>query len=237
MNEPQSSSPKGWRPAQAYVMAVLCLLIGLPVGYFVRGSAQPASAPKAVSAPGPAAAPEAHPAVEASAPEQKMPTLEDMKRMGDKQAEPLLAQLQKKPKDAALLNQVGLTYKATHQFEQAAEYFKKSLQSDPKNIAVRADYATCLYYTGKVDEALEQLQKALTYDPKHPGTLYNIGLIKLKGKGDVDGAVAAWQQLLKSNPDLPQKANVERMIAQAEASKGQVTAKDQNQPPAPAPSN
>ena len=63
-----------------------------------------------------------------------VPTMEDMKRMADKKAEPLLAKLKTDPNNAMLLNQVGIVYRSAHQFKEAAEYFEKSLQYDPKNI-------------------------------------------------------------------------------------------------------
>ena len=148
-----------------------------------------------------------------------------MKRMGDKHAQPLLTELQKKPNDAALLNKTALTYKAAHQFDKAAEYFKKSLDSDPKNIAVRDDYASCLFYLGDVGGALAQLQKSLTYDPKHPGTLYNIGMIEWKGKGDVDAAVATWENLLKLNPNMAQRDQIRHLIDMVKQSKTAVAAK------------
>lgn len=154
-----------------------------------------------------------------------MPTLDEMKRMAEKQAQPLLTELQKKPKDAELLNKTGLTYKAAHQFDKAAEYFKKSLDNDPKNVAVRADYASCLFYLGNADAAIAQLQKALTYDPKHPGVLYNLGMIEYKGKGDAEAAVAAWEKMLKLNPDLPQKDQVQHMIEMVKQSKSTVAEK------------
>ena len=87
--------------------------------------------------------------------------------------------------------------------------------SIPKNVAIRTDMASCMYYTGDVDGALAELDKSLTYDPKHPGTLMNIGIIKWQGKNDVDGAIAAWQTLLKLNPNFPQKDVIEHMIAEA----------------------
>src|SRR5664279_1536971 len=119
-----------WRPLHAYLMAVLCLVIGVAIGYLVRGSEPPknpataAAIPASVPAPTPAPSAETAPA--------KKPSLDDMKRIAEKQREPLLTELQKKPNDAALLNKAGLTYKASHQFDKAAEYFKKSLDSDPK---------------------------------------------------------------------------------------------------------
>ncbi len=216
-SEPANTSST-WRPVQAYTLAVVCLLVGLPIGYLIRGSAPPAqqsvaSVPEPNTARPTAAIPQGAPA--------KMPSLDDMKRMADKQVQPELAELQSKPNDPALLDKIGLSYKAAHQFKEAASYFKKSLDSDPTNIAVRADYASCLYYTGDVDGALAQLQKSLTYDPKHAGTLFNIGMIKWKGKGDVDGAVAAWKKLLKLNPNMKGKEQIEQLIDEALKSKGQ----------------
>lgn len=151
-----------------------------------------------------------------------------MKRMADKHVEPLMAQLKKNPKDAKLLNQIALNYKATHQFKEAATYFKKSLDVDPKNVAVRDDYASCLYYEGDVDAALAQLQISLKYEPTFPGTLFNLGMIRWKGKGDVDGAVAAWKELLKTNPNLPQKDSIEQLIAKAQQRGDVAKAQPQN---------
>jgi tetratricopeptide (TPR) repeat protein len=148
-----------------------------------------------------------------------MPSLDDMKRMADKKAAPLLAKAKSDPRNAELENQIGLVYEKAHQFKEAAGYFEKSLQLDPKNVGVRADYASCLYYTGNVDEALAQLNRSLTYDSKHAGTLMNIGIIKWRGKNDVDGAVAAWEKLLQYHPDFPQRDMLQHMIAQAQKAK------------------
>ena len=139
-----------------------------------------------------------------------------------------MTQLERNPSDAALLNKVALTYKAAHQFDQAAEYFKKSLESDPTNIAVRDDYASCLYYLGDVDGALGQLNKSLTYDPKHPGTLFNIGMIQWKGKGDADAAVASWKKLLQLNPKIEQKQAIQQLIEEATKSKADTASGDKS---------
>ncbi len=46
-------------------------------------------------------------------------------------------------------------------------------------------------------------------------TLFNMGVVKWQGKGDPKGAVAAWEQLLKTNPDYPEKARVLELIERA----------------------
>ena len=218
-NDTNQPTDAVWKPLQTFTMATICLIIGVAVGYLVRGSAAPRPAVANTNVAQPAGGPNV------GMVKQGTPSLDEMKRMADKQAQPLLTKLKSKPNDAALLNKTALTYKAAHQFDKAAEYFKKSLDSDPKNIAVRDDYASCLYYLGDVDGALAQLQKSLTYDPKHPGTLFNIGMIEWKGKGDVDAAVAKWETILKSNPDFPQKDQVQHLIEAARRSKATVADK------------
>jgi cytochrome c-type biogenesis protein CcmH/NrfG len=213
-----------WTATQTYAMAAVCLLIGVLVGYLVSGSATPA----AQTSPASTETQQATAAPPSAAGQQKMPTMDEMKRMADKQAEPLVAKLKTDPKNVELLNKIALTYKATHQFKDAISYFQKALDVDPKNVAIRTDMASCMYYTGDVDGALAELDKSLTYDPKHPGTLMNIGIIKWQGKNDVPGAVASWERLLKLNPNFPQKAVIEHMIARAQQQKN--TAQVFNQP-------
>ena len=202
-------------------MCAVCLVLGFVAGYFLRGSAS-APAP-ALSAAVQETGASSHATSEDTGPTtqqmpKEAPTLDDLKRMADKKAAPVLEKLKSDPKNPQLWNQVGLIYKSAHQFKEAAGYFEKSLQYDPKNLGVRADYASCLYYTGDVDGALAQLNQSLTYDPKHAGTLMNIGIIKWRGKNDVDGAVAAWEKLLQYHPDFPQKDLVQQMLTQAKQS-------------------
>jgi cytochrome c-type biogenesis protein CcmH/NrfG len=60
------------------------------------------------------------------------------------------------------------------------------------------------------------LQQGLKINPKDPNSLFNLGVIKWQGKKDAPGAIATWQQLLKSNPNLDakKKSEVEKMIAE-----------------------
>jgi cytochrome c-type biogenesis protein CcmH/NrfG len=213
MNEKVESANQNlkWQSWQVYVMAAVCLLVGVVVGYLVRGSAPVASAqtPATQSAPGAPAATQ-----------KQTPTLDDMKRMADKQAEPLVAKLKADPNNADLLNQVGNIYRMTHQFQTAATYYQKSLDLNPKNVGPRTDLASCLYYQGDVDGAIAQLEKSLTYDPKHAGTLLNLGVIRWKGKNDSAGAIASWQKLLKLYPNYEHKDTVEKLIAEAKTHTG-----------------
>jgi cytochrome c-type biogenesis protein CcmH/NrfG len=200
-----------WQAKQVYGMAVICLVVGLAIGYLFRGSQSPAPAPPAAKA---------QPAAPAGM-SGHMPSLEEMKQMADKKAAPLLEKLKKDPNNSDLLIQVGNLYKATHQFKDAAGYYDKALQVDPKNVAIRTEMASCLYYQGDADGAISQLQQSLHYDPKDANSLFNLGMIKWQGKKDSKGALAAWQELLKSNPQLSaeRKATVQKLMADAKTGK------------------
>ena len=213
LKEPKSI----WKTGQVLAMASVCLLIGLAVGYLIRGSAP---ATKSVQAAAAVDVPPGHPSMAAGREDPKqVPTLDQMKKMADKQAEPLLQRLKADPNNPELLNDAGKLYRVTHQFKTAASYYQKSLDIDPKNVGARTDLASCLYYDGDVDGALAQLDKSLSYDPKHAGTLLNLGIIEWQGKHDAKGAIAAWQKLLKLNPNFENKEAVQHMIDEVRKNK------------------
>jgi len=214
-NEPTTKLAAGsvWQAKQVYAMAVVCLVVGLAIGYLFRGSQSPA-------APAPPAA-NSQAGAQASAPPDmagKMPTLDQMKQIAEQKAAPVLEKLKGDPNNTDLLTQAGNIYLSTHQFKEAAGYFDRVLQVDSKNVAVRTQMASCMYYNGDVDGAISQLQRSLRYDPKDANSLFDLGMIKWQAKHDSKGAVAAWQQLLKSNPQLSadRKANLQKLMAQVQ---------------------
>ena len=205
-NEVGADASGNWRTAQVYAMASICLVIGLALGYLYRGSAsRPMQTSQAAMIDAPASA------------QSQMPSLDDMKHMADKKAEPLLAKLKNDPNNSGLQNQIGILYKAPHQFREATEYFQKSVDADPKNVAARTDLASCLYYEGDADGAIQQLQQSLSYNPKDANSLFNLGMIRMQKKNDPAGAIDAWRQWLKLNPTLAEdkKAAVQKLIVEA----------------------
>lgn len=210
----QPAAGSALQATHVYAMAVICLMVGLAIGYLFRGS-QSAVAPAQSAANTQA---NAHPPAAAGQMGGHMPSLAEMKQMADKKAAPLIEKLKGDPNNKDLLMQAGNIYQATHQFKEAAGYYDKALQVDPKNVAIRTAMASCLYYNGDVDGAIRQLQQALHYDPKDANSLFNLGLIKWQGKQDSQGALAAWRELLKTNPELSadRKATVQKLMAEVQ---------------------
>jgi cytochrome c-type biogenesis protein CcmH/NrfG len=208
--------PQSMRASRVYAMAAFCLVCGLTIGYLMRGS-QLALPPAHT-----AASAAQHPVSASVKPVGHPPTLEAMKQIADTQAAPLLEKLKSNPNDSALLVQLGAIYHTSHQFQQAADYYNQALNTDPKNVALRTKLASSLYRKGDTDGAIAQLNKALAYDPKDANALFDLGMIKLQGKGDGKGAIQAWQRLLKTNPQLSEdkKATVLKLMADVMTSMG-----------------
>jgi cytochrome c-type biogenesis protein CcmH/NrfG len=202
---------------QAYTLAVITLAIGIAVGYFARGSAPVSTAgpsPQTASAPaGMGNAPMGSaqlPGIGSTQPEQA-PSPE----MLAKAAEPLLAQLKTNPKDFDTIVRLGNLYYDGQAYPQAIEYYEKAIALQPENADVRTDLGTAYWYTGNADKAIASFEKALTIRPNHAPTLFNLGIVRWQGKKDPKGAIVAWEKLLQTNPDYPQKDQVQMLIERA----------------------
>jgi cytochrome c-type biogenesis protein CcmH/NrfG len=205
------SSSATWTGTQAYVLSIVCLVAGLAIGYLVRGSASPAAGQSHVHE---------NEAAASGMGMQQQPTPEQMKKMADKQAEPLLEQLKSNPNDAQLLYKVGNVYYDTQQFPEAIQYYEKALTLNGNAVDVRTDMATAYFYTGNVDKALAEVNEVLKTDPKHANALFNQGMYLWKGKMDIKGAVTSWKKLLETNPDYEHRDQVQAFITQAEKHAG-----------------
>jgi cytochrome c-type biogenesis protein CcmH/NrfG len=207
----QQSAPSGsnWTGTQAYVMAVICLVVGVAIGYLVRGSS---GSNAANAAPATSAAPTA--GMGNMQAMQQQPTPEQLKHMADVQAAPLLEKLKSDPSNPQLLSDVGNLYYDAHQFPTAIDYYQQSLKAKPGNSDVRVDMGTAMWYMGDADGAIEQFKTVLKTEPTKPIALMNLGVVEWQGKMNVNEAVAAWEKLLATNPNFEGKEKVQELIAQ-----------------------
>ena len=212
-NRASSSSIEQWTSVQAYVLAVICLLVGIAGGWFIRGSQSPAMA-AAETTTASAAAP-----AMGDQPAQA-PTPAQMQKMADTQAAPLLDKLKADPNNAALLANIGNVYYDTQLYPAAIDYYQRVLKIQPANAGVRTDMATAYWYNGDADSAIVEFQKSLSYEPNKPNTLFNLGIVEWQGKMDIDKAVATWQKLLDTNPNYEGKEKVVELMAQAKKHSG-----------------
>jgi tetratricopeptide (TPR) repeat protein len=197
-----------WTSVQAYALSVLCLVIGLAGGWFIRGSQSSTRPVETGSAP----------SQDAGAMGQ--PTPEQLRHMADKQASPLLDALQKDQSNPDLLAKVGNVYYDAQQYPVAIDYYQRSLKVKPADASVRTDMATAYWYTGSADTAISELNRALADEPNKPNALFNLGVVQWQGKMDIKGALATWQRLLDTNPNYEGKPKVLELMAQVRKHSG-----------------
>jgi tetratricopeptide (TPR) repeat protein len=212
-NTSRATTREQWTSVQAYVLAVICLLVGIAGGWFIRGSQSPAAAAAEVPSASAPAMGNANAAAQA-------PTPADMQKMADTQAGPLLEKLKADPNNAGLLENIGNVYYDAQLFPTAIDYYERALKIQPANAAVRTDMATAYWYTGNADTAIAEFQKSLSYEPDKANTLFNLGIVEWQGKMDIDKATAAWQKLLDTNPNYENKDKVLDLMAQAKKHSG-----------------
>jgi len=190
-------------------MVLVCSAVGTAAGWMIRRSqanAKPTAEVGQVSMASP------------NLPTPAVASPNQLKAAADFQAKPLLEQLKADPNNFGLLVNLGNVYYDAKQFPAAIEYYQRALQQQPNDTSVRTDMATAIWYTGNADQALTEFQKVLSFDPNKANALFNMGIVKWRGKNDAAGAIALWQKLLATSPNFEERAKVEELIQQAKAS-------------------
>ncbi len=206
MSETMQASGIRWTRERAALFAMACLLAGIAGGWSIRAARVQTTAAVSVAAVNPAPAPSS------AAPQAVAAT--HLKEMADAQAAPLLDRLKADPGNPEPLRDLGNLYYDAQQYPLAVDYYARALKARPADAAVRTDMGTAFWYMGNADRALEEFNKALTSVPNNPNTLFNLGLVKWKGKKDAAGAAAAWKKLLATDPAYEQKDQVLKLLAE-----------------------
>ena len=114
--------------------------------------------------------------------------------------ESLKDKLKKDPKNLKALEELGNLYFDTGQPKEAIDAYSQYLAIKPDNPSVRTDMGIMFRAMGDFDRAIEEFKKAAQSDPKHLNSRYNIGIVLLHDKQDVQGAIKAWEEYLKVDP-------------------------------------
>jgi len=121
--------------------------------------------------------------------------------------------VKKDPKNLPAWVELGNLYFDSGQPKEAIEAYRQYLAVKPDNSDVRTDMGIMYRALGDFDRAIEEFKKVAQSDPKHVNSRYNIGIVLLHDKGDIKGAIKAWEEYLKVDP---KGEKAERVKAQME---------------------
>jgi len=127
------------------------------------------------------------------------------------------------PDDVAAWTSLGNLYFDTGNHQKAIAAYTKSLELNPNNANVMTDLGVMYRRSGQPKKAIESFDKAAKIDPKHETALFNKGIVLMHDLNDLDGAIQAWEELVKRNPSAtsPTGQPVKDLIEKMKQSKKQ----------------
>jgi tetratricopeptide (TPR) repeat protein len=180
----------------AFLFIVIAFIAGVVVGVIatVYYEDKAPIIPPAIKQPAPSSAP-------------AVPPADVQKQIGF-----LQSVLKDDPKNLNTLIQLGNAYFDSGQFDRGIETYSKALEIDPNNADVRTDLGIMYRRKGDYDRAIAEFKKAAEIDPKHVNSRYNLGIVLLHDKGDIKGAIKAWEDYLKVQPTGPRAENIRNQM-------------------------
>ena len=169
------------------IVALITLVVGFLGGIFYSAMKSPSGNVQTASAP-------------PSSSQQQ-----SQSNISDEQARAILSLEQAvaaDPTNADAWLQLGNVYYDTGNPPKSIKAYEKYLElrsgGDPN---VLTDLGVMYRRNGQPEKAVEAFDKALALDPTHQQSLFNKGIVLRYDMNDRDGAIKAWQELLKINPN------------------------------------
>ena len=97
------------------------------------------------------------------------------------------------------------------QWQKAIDYYSRALAIDPTNADVRVDRAVAYHATGQNDTAKKDLLRVTREKPTHKNAWLNLGVVN-RELGDRSGAVRAWEEYLRLDPNGEHSAGIRQEI-------------------------
>ena len=184
--------------SESIVFAVAGMCFGVILGWVV-GAQQAGQVPATLTAAAPAGD-----TAGGAAPQE--PPLDEAR------VQSLMTVIKNDPENAGAALQLANTYFDAERYADAITWYEESLRIDPSNPDARTDLGVSYYYSGLTDRALEQFEVSLTLDARHTKTMLNQGIVLAFGRQDLEGAQAAWQQVVALAPNSPEGQAASRAL-------------------------
>lgn len=111
--------------------------------------------------------------------------------------------LETNPDYADALSQAGINYLMRHDADKAFEFCRRAVELEPGNAEIQALMAFALVFAGDYERAREHNQNVHNLCPVMPNWYYLISGQLEQYDGDLDKAIAIFQQGLAVEPDSP----------------------------------
>ena len=112
----------------------------------------------------------------------------------------LKAKVRQNPNDVASWIQLGNLNFDRDAVPEAIEAYEKALALAPDDAMVHTDLGVMYRRAGRPKDALREFDRAIAIDPKLENPRFNKGVVLLHDLNDREGALQAWEELLKINP-------------------------------------
>ena len=104
------------------------------------------------------------------------------------------------PDDGQAWNELGHLYLNDHQPKQGIRAFKKVLDLNPNNAHAWTDLGIMYRQNKQPVEAVAAFDKAIEIEPRSEEPRYRKAGVLMQDLNDPEGAIKAWEELLKVNP-------------------------------------
>ena len=137
-------------------------------------------------------------------PPVQTPAAPEVPPVDEARAAELRAAAEGAPDDVQVRVDLGNVYFDAHRFEEAVPWFEAALALSPEAIDVSTDLGVAYYYLDDTERALAQFARSLEVDPTHAKTILNVGIVRAFGNQDLEGALEAWDEVLRVAPGSPE---------------------------------
>ena len=169
-----------------FIAVLIALIIGFLGGVFYSAfQSGPTGSVQTVSSPPP-------------------PPQQQQQGLSSDQARNILALEQEvavNPTNVDAWTQLGNIYFDSGNFSKAIRAYEKSLELNPNNPNVMTDLGVMYRRSGQPEKAVEAFDRAMALAPNHEQSRFNKGIVLRYDMNDREGAVKAWEELLKINPN------------------------------------
>ncbi|MBI9081986.1 MAG: tetratricopeptide repeat protein [Desulfobacterales bacterium] len=104
------------------------------------------------------------------------------------------------PDNPKLWVELGHHYFDTNNAAKAIEAYRKALDLEPDSADVWTDMGVMYRRSGNPKEAVAAFDRAMAIAPNHEVSRFNKGIVLLHDLNDSQGAIKAWEDLLRINP-------------------------------------